>query len=561
MEEDYLKRELDLLWEKVQGELKTKGPGALSRRQLSEGSGFASAFESAQAEIQAESLQLLRSRFEKEKSYWENLIAAKDETIARLQNEIQNEQKKSEELKLKIQELQSNQTQLFHQSFSTLDLQRRSLNLHMEQLEKELQDAHKEILTLSLNLKEEKELQEKTKSAWEEKEKKWMEERDQRELEIEQIKKDLFQRRQTELEEIAGLEETIQSLKNELQENKTLFETKTSGSQNLLQEKENQVEKIQQELDQVKSQLEKEREERRLASIERERQSAQAGEDKKRLVEQLLFRENKIKELQESLERMMKERADQEASFRKRDEALLLQEESLRKRREEWVESIKSQSGQQLNISGRVVELLNNLELKLGIKTSAPAATIAAPPLPVILKKDSQKSGEPPSSFSALLEKTGSKYARFGNLVRFLKRRKGAALLAVGLALFTITAVLLFLEGGGRRAARAQKYLAEGNQQFTKGEMEKAAQSLEKAYQLDPENSMIKNSLTLVLGEIANKEFREGQLDAALKKTEFLYKILPEDPDVVQLHNSILQALGRQVPAQKSGEEQNKNPR
>ena len=94
---------------------------------------------------------------------------------------------------------------------------------------------------------------------------------------------------------------------------------------------------------------------------------------------------------------------------------------------------------------------------------------------------------------------------------------------------------------------RAQKYLERGSEQFSKGQLEQAVDSLKRAYELDPQNSMIKSSLTLFLGENANRDFREGRLEEALKHAELLYSILPEDPDVLRLHNSILQALGKQT--------------
>lgn len=544
MDEEYLQKKLNVLWDKVQDK-----------------KGLASAFESAQAEIQAESLNLLRSRFDKEKSYWENLIAAKEETINRFQIEIQDAQKKNEELKLKIAELQNGQAMLLQQSFSTLDLQKRSLNARIEQTENELEGTRREIMDLTLNLKEEKDLREKFRREYEEKEAALIAENQKREEEIEKVRQDLFQRRQSELDETSRLDETIKDLQNQLQENKNLFAAEKAGMQNLFQEKEGQLAKIQQDLDQTQSILERERDERRLAAVEREKQTVQGEEEKKRLVEQLLVRENKIKELQESLERLIAERAVREESLKKKEDELLLQEESLRKRREDWVESIKDQSGEQLSISGKIVELLNKLDLKLSIKTR--------PSSPAVIAGEGQ--GAAPRSGSAIARmpaaqgsaggaavKPAAKFSPFSLLPNaisgspmsikaqnFFSEKKGVALLTTGLFLFAATSLLLFFEGEGQKSMRAHRYLVKGNEQFTKGDLEKASQYLEKAYGLDPENSIIKNSLTLVFGEMAHKEFQEGKLEDALKHAEFVYKVLPEDPNIIQLHTAILQALGR----------------
>ena len=91
---------------------------------------------------------------------------------------------------------------------------------------------------------------------------------------------------------------------------------------------------------------------------------------------------------------------------------------------------------------------------------------------------------------------------------------------------------------------RAQTYLQSGNDYFTRGNLDQSLKNLELAFSLDPENSIIRNSLTLVLAEMAHKEKREGKLEQALKRVEMLYSIMPEDPDVVRLHSEILQVIG-----------------
>src|SRR3989338_6083958 len=122
MDEEQLKKQLDLLWEKVR-----RNPGN------PEGS-LTSAFELAQSEIHAETLRALQQRFEKEKRYWENLVASKDEIAARLEREIQEQAQKTAQLREKITELQSEQSGIIQQSFSTLEIQKRSLNIHIEKL-------------------------------------------------------------------------------------------------------------------------------------------------------------------------------------------------------------------------------------------------------------------------------------------------------------------------------------------------------------------------------------------------------------------------------------------
>src|SRR6185436_7666339 len=98
MDDEQLKKQLDLLWEKVR-----QNPGAPAGE-------LSSAFEQAQSEIHAETLRALQQRFEKEKHYWENLVASKDETVARLEREIQDQTQKTAHLREKIQELQAEQS-------------------------------------------------------------------------------------------------------------------------------------------------------------------------------------------------------------------------------------------------------------------------------------------------------------------------------------------------------------------------------------------------------------------------------------------------------------------
>ena len=100
MDKDRLQKQLDILWDKVQGRVEPSSAEPWKGQP-----DFASAFDQVQQDLQAESLQLLKTRFEKEKIYWENLLAAKEEILARLRKEVQEEQLKNQELKSKLQEM------------------------------------------------------------------------------------------------------------------------------------------------------------------------------------------------------------------------------------------------------------------------------------------------------------------------------------------------------------------------------------------------------------------------------------------------------------------------
>lgn len=525
MDEEHLKKHLDILWEKVKEQ-----PNDPSRAELT------SAFELAQSEIHAETLRSLQQRFEKEKRYWENLVSSKEETIARLEKELQEQVQTAKRLKGKIQELQGEQSGIIQQSFSTLELQKRSLNAHLQKLEGDLEASRKEMLNLKLDLEEEKLRREKLKEEWEEKERHWQEERQTIEIEVENTKKDLFSRRESELEDVARLEESIKKIKKAMSEDQTLHDMEKAGLQNVLNEKSDQIEKMEREIEQTGKKLEKEREDKKLAALEREKLGVQGEEDRKRLVEQLLNREFKIKELEQSLEKIIKERTEREADLREREEKIKSDEETLRQRREDWVNSIKSQASQELSISEKSVDLLGKLESKLGLKPPViPHDQRLNFPRPPFLQKDSDEN----------LEKIAEKYPVFKEGVRFLRKRESWILVTAGLILFGLSAALLIFESSGRKSVRAQTLLKEGNDRFTRGDLEKSLNLLEKAFELDPGNTIIRNSLTLVLGELANKDFREGKFELALKRVEALYQILPEDPDVIKLHGEIMQAMGK----------------
>ena len=139
MNDDYLKKQLDTLWDKVQHRLDpVEGKGELSGQ-----------FESAQNEIQIAALNNVRARFEKEKSYWESLLESKEEKLEVLQAELAREQEHSASLKNKIEEHNQQQGHILQQTFSTLEMQRRSSQAHAEQLRSELEFSRKEILDLS----------------------------------------------------------------------------------------------------------------------------------------------------------------------------------------------------------------------------------------------------------------------------------------------------------------------------------------------------------------------------------------------------------------------------
>ncbi len=525
MDEEHLKKQLDKLWEKVK-----ETPSGSNREES------VSAFELAQSEIHAETLRALQQRFEKEKKYWENLVTAKDEAVARLEKEVQEQNLKTNRLRDKIQELQSEQTGIIQQSFSTLEIQKRSLNNHIHKLEEDLESARKETLMMRLDLEEERVLRQKMKGKWDEEEQKWRDEVAHKELEVENTKREIFSKRETELEDIAKLEETAKKLKRQLADDKTLYETEKAGLQNLVNEKQAQIQKLNADLSETVKRLDNEKEERRLAAVEREKVTIQSEEDRKRMTEQMLAREVKVRELEQTVERMTKERMEREESLRIREEKILHDEETVRRRREDWVDSVRSQASQELNISEKSVDLLSKLESKLGLRP------------PVIPHAQNLTLGRPPSihkDADANLEAIAEKYPSFKSGVLFLRKRESWVLVFAGLLLFILTSTLLVFESQGRRSVRAQALLMKGNEQFTKGNLENSLKQLEKAYDLDPSNTIIRNSLTLVLGELATKEKRDGKLDLALKRVEALYQILPEDPDVVRLHGEILQALGR----------------
>ncbi|OGR81679.1 MAG: hypothetical protein A2902_01685 [Elusimicrobia bacterium RIFCSPLOWO2_01_FULL_64_13] len=526
MDEERLKKQLDILWEKVQGRPADGPPGT------------SSAFEQAQSELQAESLRHIQARFDKEKAYWENLVKTKDETIHNLNRQIQDAEKNRENLKEKIELLQNEQAELLKQSFQTLDLQKRALNSHLERLEKELESSRKEVLGLRMDLKDQKAGQETLRVSWEEKEKNWLLERERAEMDLAKTRQELFEKRQKELDEVARLDKTIAELKHDLSEQKNLFEAEKAGLDSLVNEKGARIQDVEHELLQAKNQLEKEREERKLAAIERERQSLRKDEDRKRLVEQLLARENKVKELQESLENLIRERSGWEDALLRREEKILAEEASIQKRREEWVDSIRTQSSQQLNVSEKAVDLLHRLQSKVGVRPPVlpePKRESGLPPPPPIPRKD----------YEVRLGSLGERFPWMVRSLEFAVRRQGLLILLGGLLLCAAVLSALFMETAGRKAARAQALLQEGNESYTKGELGRALASLEKAYRLDPKNLIIRNSLTLALGEAAESEFRDGKFESALRRSEFLYQVLPDDADVAALHGKILQALGK----------------
>lgn len=496
-------------------------------------------FELAQSEIHAETLRVLQHRFEKEKRYWENLTASKNETIARLEREIQEQTLKTNHLREKIQELQSEQSGIVQQSFSTLELQKRSFNSHNQKLETELEASRKDMLDLKLDLEEERGLKFKLKAEWEEKENKWREEKQRREIEIENIKKDMLSKRETELEDFTKVEETVKKLKRELSDAKTFWEKEKAGLEALLNESNSQIGGARDDLDQTRKKLEAEKEERRLAAMEREKQAAKAEEDRARLTEQVLLRETRIKELERNLDQLSQERREGEEILRTREDQIAADEEAVRRRREEWIDSVRAQAGQELNISEKSVDLLSKLESKLGLRPpSIPYSQAVKFSLPPSIQKDADRT----------LEDLAEKYPSLRSGVTFLRKREGWILVLSGLLLFALTTMLVLFESQGRKTARAQTLLQKGNDYFTRGDLDKSFKHLELAYSLDSENTIIRNSFVLVLGELAHKEKREGKLDLALKRVETLYQVLPEDPDVVRLHGEILQALGKNSP-------------
>ena len=91
-------------------------------------------------------MNLLKSRFEKEKSYWESLISSKEETIAQLHGQLIAERKKIQDLKSKNNELQQSQNELLNQSFGIFELQKRSITVKLAQLEDNLQAMELKLL-------------------------------------------------------------------------------------------------------------------------------------------------------------------------------------------------------------------------------------------------------------------------------------------------------------------------------------------------------------------------------------------------------------------------------
>ncbi len=519
MEPHYLQKQLDLLWTKVKGKSQDPGQGD-----------FLSAFEQAQADLQAEAIQNLKLRFEKEKTYWENLLSAKDEALNRLQLELQAEARKTQEYKGKILELQNSEGGWLEQSFATIELQKKTLNARIEHLEVELENSRKDLLSMKFRIEEEAEDHRKTQELWLEKENQWAQGRESLEGEINRLKDQFNQEKQTHIEQMEGMDRSLQELERRKQEQDDLHQSEVKGRDNLLAEKSAQTEKLAEELNAAKRALETDREEKRLASVERERRAVQDEEDRKRMVEQILAREKKIKELQDSLETMLKEQEQHKELLRRREETIKAQEELLSRRREDWVESVKGQASQQLNLSGKVIDLLNKLEGKTAPLESLPSN---APALPASLLAQSR-----------MARPAGPD----GVWARWLSMSFGEKSIVLLIILFIFLAAgggIYFLGSEGRKAATAQKYLMRGNELYTNGALDESIKLLEKGFKLDPENSIIKNSYTLVLGELANRHFANGQYEEALTQTEILNRIIPEDPDVVKLYNSILQSMGR----------------
>jgi hypothetical protein len=541
-DKDHLKKQMDLLWNKIQ----EQGSAAAVPEPWKEEAGLSSAFDAAQKELQAESVNLLRNRFEKEKTYWENLLAAKEEALANLKKNADEERQKNAQLRAKIQEMQDGQGQIFQQTLGTLDLQKRALGAHMDKLERELESSRAEIVSLHAAMQEERSLLEQAQREWQEKEVHWLEDLKAKEEEVHRIREEEILERQKAEDQIARLGTDLDRIKARLSEDQKIHETERQGLQQLLEEKEAQIGKIQQDLAQFRTQLEKEREERRLAVVERERQNLQRKEEDRRMIDQLLLRENKIKELQDALDRAAAERQ----ALIKREENIVSQEENLARRREDWVDSIRGQASQQLSISGKIVDILNKIDSGgTGLQVRPmPKPPSTPPPLPADRTAPQESSASPrrpgvlKESFAALLRSLASSFD-------FLGTRKGWALMVSGFLLFAVSTGLLFYERQSVRSMRAQKYLQMGNEQFTQGALIPSFHSLEKAYALDPENEIIRNSLILVLGEVAHKNFREGNLEAALAQTETLNKLVPEDPDVLQLRNDVLHELGRREKA------------
>ncbi len=519
MEPNYLQKQLDYLWNRVKG--KTEDPNR---------GDFMSAFEQAQADLQAEAIRNLKTRFEKEKVYWENLLSSKDEALARLQLELQEASKKAQEYKNKILSLQESEGGWLEQSFAAIELQKKTLNSRIEHLEVELENARKDFLSMKFKLEEEAEDRRKSHGQWLEKENDWNRLREALETETNRLKDQMNQEKQAALEEAARMDRNLAELDRRRQEAEELQQSEIKGRDSLIAEKTAQIEKISEELTAAKRTLETDREEKRLASVERERRAVQDEEDRKRMVEQLLSREKKIKELQDSLENMIKEQEAHKEILRRREETIKAQEELLSRRREDWVESVKGQASQQLNLSGKVIDLLNKLEGKTPDPNMIPASV---PGLPASLLAQSRAAGTvaPSGLWGRWVLLGGGEKALIAAVVAFV-------FLAVGGGIY-------FLGSEGRKAAQAQKYLMRGNELYTNGALDESIKLLEKGFKLDPENSIIKNSYTLVLGELASRHFQNGQYEDALTKTEILNRIIPEDPDVVKLYNDILQSMGR----------------
>lgn len=523
MEPHYLQKQMDLLWNKVKSKVDDPRPDD-----------FVSAFEQAQAEIQAESIQQLKSRFEKEKSYWENLLASKEEALERIQLELREELAKNHDLKSKIIELQETEGGIIEQSFATLELQKKSLNARIEHLEGELDGARRDFVALKFKFEEEENDYRKAIEEWKQKEDEWIAQRESLEAKINAVKQELIQQQQIQAEEATNLNRTIKEQQKAKKDQEELAAAEKKGLEDLLAEKTVQNQKISEELEHVRRQYDTEREERRLASVERERRAVQDEEDRKKMVEQLLVRERKIKELQDSLESLIKEHAQQKETLGRREQTIKMQEELLSKRREDWVDSVRSQASQQLNLSGKIIDLLGKVEEKtVGHADPFVEASIRrGPALPASLLSQKNQNAAPP---------------RRGLWARFLEAGTGEKLLVASVLLITVSicgALFYFYGSEGRKAATAQKYLMRGNELYTNGALDESLKLLEKSYALDPQNYIIKNSYTLVLGEVAHRLFTSGQFEEALEKTEALNRIIPEDPDVIRLYNDILHAMG-----------------
>jgi len=517
MDEEPFKKHMDFLWNKVHEDLDTSLQGPER-----EGSEISSAFDQAQHDIYGDTLKMVQKRFRKEKTYWENLVATKDESISHLTKELEESKKKQDTIKEKLRELQDERSAMVRESFSALDLQKRSMNSRIEDLEINLERSRKETLDAQLDLKEARKLQEKTRKEWDDKERDWLEQKHKREMEIEKMKQDLYERRQKELEDDKILDETITNLKKESSDNKTQFDEEKIRLQGLLTERDSQIEKTRLEISQLSRQLEHIQEETRLGIIERDNQDFKREEDRKRLHEKISNRELRISELQESLEKLIQEKESRDVLIQQKEKELENQYEQLTKRRENWVESIRDQTGQQLNISFKIVDLLNRFgkgpapDSRLGpqppppvpqMKSSGPLSAMPGAGVPPVIpprEKENQS-----SELHPILGRLTNELVR---VQKFSKKNAWFLLCVTGLFLMVSGFLDFGLESQGRKSVKAQKFLRQSNEQFTRGNIKRSLQSLEQAYQLDSDNAIIRNSYTLVLGEMSNMEYRGGQL-------------------------------------------------